>query len=190
MNEEKREVIERAAAEIEEKAGNMAKEIEERVGKATEGMGDNVKEIEEKVEQITENIGILNLKNATEEEIDQMGKIRNVGILLVPEALVSKISSKIVENVGIVVPFVDGMRIYGGKTKIDAATLQAFEEPIEFVQAGKLVFAKDVTPELVSEKIKGFRNYGKIEVPKNAYGAVMAKCFENLGKIAEIDEDD
>jgi hypothetical protein len=42
-----------------------------------------------------------------------------------------------------------------------------------------------VTKDLILQKVKSFKNYGKIMVPKEAYGAVLARCEENIEKIGE-----
>lgn len=132
-----------------------------------------------------ENNGILMLKDITEEDIDKLESVENNGIILIPRKLIAKLSSKNIENNGMLVPYEEGMRIYFGKTKLNAATLEAFDEPAMILQSGMLIFDDDVTPELVKKKIKGISNYGKIIAPKKVYGAVMAKCTENTGVVSE-----
>jgi hypothetical protein len=138
-------------------------------------------------EGIIENVGVLNLKDVTEEDIERIKGIKNVGLIIAPKELMGKISAKITENVGVTVPYIEGMRLYVGETSIGASTLENLEEPVDILQAGRLVFEKDVTPELILSKVKSFRNYGKTEVPSNAHGALMAKCIENMGKIEKIE---
>ena len=129
------------------------------------------------------NIGILDLRHATAEDIEKMEKMVNVGVIIVPEELVGKVSTKIKTNIGAIIPYVEGMRIFTGKTLIDAAMLEALDEPISFIHAGALTLDSDVTPELIKTKIKSFRNYGSASVPAAAHGALMAKCIENAGVI-------
>ncbi|MEM3018974.1 MAG: hypothetical protein QXO92_01840 [Candidatus Bathyarchaeia archaeon] len=145
---------------------------------------------EESKEELIKNIGILNLKDVKEEDIERMKKIKNIGVILAPKELIGKISAKIVDNVGVIVPYIEGMRLYIGKTSINADMLRSLDEPIDILQAGQLVVEKDVTPELILQKIKSFRNYGKTSVPtKQTLGALMAKCIENMGKI-EVEEEE
>jgi len=143
---------------------------------------------EEPEEGVIKNVGVLNLKDITEEEIEKIKGIQNIGVLIVPEKFMGRISAKMTKNVGVIVPYVEGMRLYIGKTGISADTLKNLKEPIAILQAGKLVFEEDVTPELIQEKIKDYRNYGKTVVPPNAYGALMSKCSENMGKIDRTEE--
>ncbi len=137
------------------------------------------------------NVGVLNLKNITEEELDDMKPIRNVGVIIVPEHLIGKVSAKIKSNVGVTIPYKEGWRLYSGHTEIDNSMLEALDEPLEFIQTGHLEFNDDVDAKLLKEKIKAFNNYGKISAPEEIYGVVMAKCLENSGQISKKkDEDD
>lgn len=138
---------------------------------------------EEPQEGIIKNVGVLNFKDLTEEEMEKIKGIQNIGVLIVPAKLIGRFSAKITKNMGVIVPYVEGMRLYVGETRINADTLKNLKEPIAILQAGELVFEKDVTPELIQEKIKDYRNWGETEVPPNAYGALMSKCSENMGKI-------
>jgi len=142
---------------------------------------------EEEKEGIIENTGVLNLKDITEEEIGRIKKIKNVGVLIVPKNLVGRLSAKI-ENIGTVVPYEEGVRIYAGKSKINADALNAIEEPISIVNAGKIIIDKTVTAELVRQKIKEIKNYGKIIVPEKTYGALMSKVSENMGKVEMLEK--
>ncbi|MCW4021221.1 MAG: hypothetical protein NWF14_08350 [Candidatus Bathyarchaeota archaeon] len=134
------------------------------------------------------NFGVLNLKDMTEEEVADIKGIKNFGMLVIPNKFIGKISAKI-KNFGMLIPYIDGWKLYAGKTTINAQMLEYLKEPLEFIQTGKLAFEDDVTPELVKEKIGSFRNYAKIVVPSKLYGAVMAKCDENMGKIVHADEE-
>ena len=126
---------------------------------------------------------MLNFKDITEEELTNIKDIRNVGVIIVPKALLGTLSAKLTKNIGVIVPYGEGMRLYTGKTTFDAETLRQFTTPIEFIQVGTLTLEDDVTPELVSQKIQRVINYGKISVPAAAYGAFMVKCEENMGTI-------
>lgn len=136
------------------------------------------------------NNGVLSLKDITEEEVAKIKRIKNNGIIIVPERYLGIISAKVTQNNGVTVPYIDGMKIYAGKTRINADTLRNFEEPTTILQAGHLVFEDDVTPELIKEKIKNFRNYGKTKVTTAGYGVLMSKCSENMGKIERTNSDD
>ena len=142
---------------------------------------------EKREEGVIKNTGVLDLKSITEEEIERIKGIENVGILVVPEKFLGKISAK-TKNVGIIIPYKEGLRLYSGKSTISDETLKSLEEPIGIINAGKLLIGKETTTELITQKIKEIRNYGKIIVPKHVHGALMSKITENHGKIEVLEE--
>jgi hypothetical protein len=135
---------------------------------------------------VIENIGVLNLKDSTKEEIEKMRKIKNVGVIIVPKRFIGTLHKKIVENVGVVIPYEEGAISYTGKTVLNADALRIIEKPIDIIQGGILEFTTDVTKDLILQKINSIKNYGKIVAPPEIYGALMTKCVENMGMIVKI----
>jgi DNA-binding transcriptional regulator/RsmH inhibitor MraZ len=142
---------------------------------------------EKREEGIIKNTGVLDLKSVTEEEVERIKGIENVGVMIVPEKFVGRLSAK-TKNVGVVIPYKEGLRLYSGKSTINDETLKSFEEPIGIINAGKLLIEKKTTTELITQKIKEIRNYGKIIVPKHVRGALTSKITENHGKIEVLEE--
>ena len=142
---------------------------------------------EEKEEGVIKNTGILDLKSITEEEIERIKRIENVGIIIVPEKFIGRVSAK-TKNVGVVVPYKEGMRIYSGESTLNADALKSIEETMSIINAGKLLIEKNVTVELITKKISDIKNYGKIIAPKHVYGALMSKISENYGKIKVLED--
>jgi hypothetical protein len=111
---------------------------------------------EKREEGIIKNTGVLDLKSVTEEEVERIKGIENVGVMIVPEKFVGRISAK-TKNVGVVIPYKEGLRLYSGKSTINDETLKSFEEPIGIINAGKLLIEKKTTTELITQKIKDSR---------------------------------
>ena len=175
------EKIQRVVAKIEREMGDIDVKIDVKT---------NGDECCPEDSEFTKNVGILNLKDITEEELDRMRPIKNVGIIIVPEKFIGKVSTKIKSNVGLTVPYKEGWRLFSGCTEIDAMMLDALDEPIEFIQVGSMTFKDDITPDMVKAKIKAFHNYGSVSAPEHIYGAVMAKCLENHGSLSKNGDDD
>ena len=173
-------------------AGIDFDKINETVEKAMAGVDKHIHDIDIDIHSMTKNVGVLNFKDITEEEIEKMGAIKNTGIIIVPEELMSKVSAKIVKNVGTVVPYKKGWRIYSGHTEINSSMLEAIDEPLEFIQTGHLEINDDVSSKQIKDKIKSFHNYGHVEATEDTYGVLMARCLENYGHISKNghDEDD
>ena len=142
---------------------------------------------EEKEEGVIKNTGVLDLKSITEEEIERIKGIENVGVMIVPEKFIGRVSAK-TKNVGVIVPYKEGLKVYSGKSTINNDTLKSIEEPMSILNTGKLLIEKKTTAELITQKIKEIKNYGKIIVPKHVYGALMSKISENYGKIEVLED--
>ena len=187
--------IEMAMDGLDEKIENSIAGIDfdkmnETVEKAMASVDKHGHDIDVDAHRVTKNVGVLNFKDITEEEIEKLGDIKNTGVIIVPEEFMSKISAKIIKNIGTVVPYKKGWRIYSGHTEIDSSMLEAIDEPLEFIQTGHLDIAEDVTSKLIKAKIKAFHNYGHVQATEETYGVLMAKCMENYGHISKNGHDD
>ena len=164
--------------------------INETVEKAMASVNKHAHDIDVEIGRVTKNVGVLNLKNITEEELEKMADIKNTGVIIAPEELMGKVSAKVIKNIGTIVPYKKGWRIYSGHTAIDRSMLEALDEPLEFIQTGHMGIRTDVTPKLIKDKIKAFHNYGYIQTTEETYGVLMAKCLENYGQISKNGDDD
>jgi hypothetical protein len=169
--------------------GKMEEDLRNSTPKMKGGPAQTEKDIEISLDRDTKNVGILNLKDITPEELDKLGEIRNSGVIIVPEELMGKLSSKVTKNIGEIIPYRKGWRIYSGQTDIDKSMLDALEEPIEFIHIGQMTISKDVTADIVKAKIKAFHNYGHVSATEATYGIIMARCLENYGQISRDGDD-
>jgi len=196
-----REKLERMAAQMEKAMEGVQEQIENSIagidfGKIEEdirrsipemekGLAQAEKHIEISMDRDMKNVGVLNLKDITPEELDRMGEIRNNGIIIAPEELMGRVSSKITKNMGTVVPYKKGWRIYSGSTELSREMLESLGEPIDFIQTGYMEVSKDVTADLIKDKIRSFHNYGQVSATSDTYGILMARCLENYGQISK-----
>jgi hypothetical protein len=191
LGEEVAEKVTRAVSKIDIKADAIDKAMEHIQDQIENGIAGIEVDIEGgNRDDVLKNLGVLNMKDITDEELDKIKGIRNLGMMIVPEELMSKVSAKVTKNLGTIVPYKKGWRLYSGHTKINAAMLEALDEPLEFLQTGHLEFEDDVTPELVKDKIKAFHNYGHVQATEATYGVLMAKCLENYGMVSKGKEDE
>jgi hypothetical protein len=201
LTEAQREKLEKMAEKIEKAMEGVQEEIENRIAgidlgridrDIENGMSDMKKSLKQMDRELNfsfdssmKNVGILNLKDITAEELDRMGEIRNSGVIIVPEELMGRLTSKVTKNMGEIIPYKKGWRIYSGQTDIDRSMLDALEEPIEFIHFGQLSIGKDVTADMVKAKVKAFHNYGHVSATEETYGILMARCLENYGQISK-----
>ncbi len=190
MSEARRERLERMGEQIEKAMEGVQEQIENSIsGIDFEEVGRKLdraaKDIEIHVSGFSKNVGVLNLKDITAEELEKMGEIRNAGIIIAPEELIGRVSSKITKNLGTVVPYKKGWRIYSGSTELSREMLEALDEPIDFVQTGYMNVPGDVPADLIKAKVRSFHNYGQISATEATYGILMARCLENYGGITK-----
>jgi DNA repair exonuclease SbcCD ATPase subunit len=203
MREHRKEAKAEHREWLTEEQQRKLEEVQEKVEKAMEGVQDKIenaiagidfekldKDIDVQMKQTTKNLGIMNLKEITPEELEKIEEIKNLGVIIAPEELMSKVSSKVTKNLGTIVPYKKGWRLYSGHTVINKAMLEALEEPMEFIQTGHLEIHDDVTPELVKTKIKAFHNYGHIHATEEIYGVLTSRCLENYGHISKGNGED
>lgn len=151
-------------------------------------MSEEEKEKIEIEEGVIENVGVLNFKDVSPEDLEKIRLLRNIGLIIVPGELMGKVASIPKENVGAIIPYIEGAKTYVGEVRISADTLRRFEEPVDIIIVGEAVFEEDVTAELIDEKIKTVRVYGEVVAPAEAYGVFMAKCVEVLGVVNKLEE--
>nr|QOV09136.1 hypothetical protein HULAa36F11_00019 [uncultured Thermoplasmata archaeon] len=204
LNERQREKMEKLSEQLEKAMEGVQDKIENSIAgidfgemgngadKDLKDMGRDMKNIAREIRicQDTKNVGVLNLKDITPEELDKMGEIRNAGVIIAPEELIGRISAKISKNMGTIVPYKKGWRIYSGYMEFDRAMLEALEEPIEFISIGYLSVEKDVSAELLKAKIRAFHNYGQVSATEETYGIIKSKCLENYGQINKNGHDE
>lgn len=203
MKENQKEAKEEHREWLTEEQQRKLEEVREKVEIAMEGVQDKIenaiagidfekieKDVDVEMKRVTKNLGVMNLKDITLEELEKIEEIKNLGMIIAPEELMSKISAKVTKNLGTIVPYRKGWRLYSGHTMINKAMLEALEEPLEFIQTGHLEFHEDVTPELVKEKIKAFHNYGHVQATEAIYGVLTSRCLENYGHISNGDDED
>ena len=181
--------------EIAKKIEDAMKIVEEKVQKAMENIDIDIDidvpgEPKPGDSKTLKNLGVMNLKDIDGEGIENMKEIKNLGVIIVPEKYISKISEKVVKNLGIIVPFTEGMRFYSGSTEIDSNMLEALDEPIRILNTGSLSFKENIDGNLIKTKIEEIKNYGHISAPEAVHGFVMSKVTENSGQISKNGGDD
>ena len=132
-------------------------------------MSEEEKEKIEIEEGVIENVGVLNFKDVSPEDLEKIRLLRNIGLIIVPGELMGKVASIPKENVGAIIPYIEGAKTYVGEVRISADTLRRFEEPVDIIIVGEAVFEEDVTAELIDEKIKTVRVYGEVVAPADSH---------------------
>ena len=69
-------------------------------------------------------------------------------------------------------------------------SLSRMADGTSYSNFGHVEIADDVSPELLSQKISGFTNFGAVTGPQNLVGILEARCDANFGSFSEAHEDE
>jgi hypothetical protein len=110
-------------------------------------------------------------------------EVRIVGQLLAPRDSQSVLSGKLTQLTGQILYIPPKSRLFMGNESINREFLELLSEPTPFVVMGNLTFEKDVTKDLVKEKIPEIVLMGNISAPLELATLVNVITVEKMGKI-------
>jgi|GEM_PF-3517569 len=128
------------------------------------------------------NIGLLDLRSATQQAVEAIEKIDNVGtVMCSPETshLVSKIS---IGNIGSTVIVSKEYEIHTGKLELSGESLKKLSSPLFLYVTGMIIVKEDVSFEDIEKNIGGLILTGKILCPDNIASAIQSKIVTQTGK--------
>lgn len=129
------------------------------------------------------NVGELDLTAATEESIQGIQKIGNVGVILYRPETAHLVTQLSIGNLGSSVEIPEGYQLLRGNLTIDHDYLHQLKEPLYVHVSGKVMICNDVTAEDIEEKIGEIRGNGKIFFPKKVAGFIKSRLTNMSGKI-------
>lgn len=124
---------------------------------------------------LIKNIGILDARKASPDEIAKIGKILNVGCLVVSPGNKSEFMKLNMQNVAKMLELEDSYMLHAGPMEITRQMLEDADEGIRLCLVGPLDVASDIEPELLQTKLIGLYINGPASVPKKLYGTFMNK---------------
>ncbi|WP_413378776.1 hypothetical protein [Alkalihalobacillus sp. 1P02AB] len=135
--------------------------------------------------QIIGNIGLLNIVNATEESINGIERVSNVGMILYSSETAKYVSKLNIGNLGGSI-LVDGeIKYSSGMFDLDASYLENIKEPVTVIVSGALIVRDDVTMEMLRECRSSFVVSGAIYTPSKLKGAVQSVITKLSGAVFE-----
>ena len=94
--------------------------------------------------KIIGNIGILDVRTATEESIDRIAKIGNVGSILCSPETKQYVTKLQIKNAGSVVVVPEGAKILEGQAILGKDAFSDHESPAFYLISGQAVFSPDI----------------------------------------------
>jgi hypothetical protein len=129
------------------------------------------------------NVGILDARKATPEKLLGIGKLNNIGVLVVNPEIKEQLMKISMMNVGSTLELTEDYKFHIGPKVINRQLLEDSETPVKLVVVGQINVEPDIPVELLQAKLGGLYLVGQAAVPENLYGAFMAKMKEVTGMV-------
>ncbi|KYG30490.1 hypothetical protein [Alkalihalobacillus trypoxylicola] len=133
------------------------------------------------------NIGELNMIQATEESIQQIERINNVGSVICTPKTVKLLSQMKIENIGSTIVVEEDWQLIKGLFILDDHYIEsASEHSVVFIQ-GVLLVDNEISVDSLQKCQTEFVVMGAVYTPKHIKGAVQTKIKKITGGIIEFD---
>lgn len=134
------------------------------------------------------NVGVLDIREATLESIEDIEKIANVGMVIYSPNTRAFLTKLNILNMGTSIEVPDSYKFINGEMEITADLLSGALEPLSLLVNGELFIKSDVTVENFEQKIDKLVVNGEIFCPKSLLPILYAKLQEVNGEIVSYNE--
>ncbi|HOD53320.1 MAG TPA: hypothetical protein PKJ08_02225 [Candidatus Cloacimonadota bacterium] len=132
---------------------------------------------------LVRNIGSLDARNASKEVIEQIKKIKNVGSLIVSKDNRPFFMKIEMENIGSTMEMDKDVKLHVGPFEFTKELLESAPKAIKMAIVGPVSFSRDISPELMEEKIEWLNVIGPVQVYEQVSGIMMSKMHDSVGPI-------
>ncbi len=133
---------------------------------------------------LIKNVGILDARKATPEQIREIGKLNNVGCMVLSRENKAEFLKVSMENVGKMTELDDDYKLHTGPLEITRQMLEDSPNGVKLCVVGPLTVSQDIPVELLQAKLSGLHLIGPASVPEHLYGAFMSQIAEITGTVA------
>ncbi|MEQ8169689.1 MAG: hypothetical protein ABRQ38_12430, partial [Candidatus Eremiobacterota bacterium] len=135
------------------------------------------------MKRIIKNVGVLDIRNASEESIKDILTIGNVGTIIYNSKTASILSKLNIVNLGSSIEVPDKCCIYTGQVYISHNMIQAHTSPVTMVVTGQLVFLSDVTEEDIEKSIDRIVITGQILCQEKILLSLQSRLTHMTGQL-------
>jgi hypothetical protein len=135
---------------------------------------------------LIKNIGILDARQATLEQIRALGRIVNVGCLVVNKETKAEFMKVGMLNVGKMLELDDSYKLHTGPLEITQQMLEDSQDGVKLCVVGPLTVEPNIPPELLQKKLCGLYLVGPASVPEPLYGIFMNCVKEIVGPVVSV----
>ena len=129
------------------------------------------------------NVGLLDLTTSSEESINEIEQIGNVGMLIYSRET-ARLASKInIMNLGASEEVPEDCKFISGQVEIDRNYFQNIKSPVSLLLAGQITIKQDVSKEDIENGIKYLSISGQVMCPEKLIGVLQSKCSKINGQL-------
>ncbi len=135
------------------------------------------------MKKIIKNVGLLDIRNATEESISEIEKILNVGAVIYSSKTAHLLTRLSFGNLGASIEVPDDCKIITGQVEINKGYLEQQKEPLDLFLTGQIIFKNDLEPEDIEKGFKSLLITGQLLCPEKIMPAVQSKIKSITGQV-------
>lgn len=135
------------------------------------------------MKRIIKNVGVLDIRNASEESIKDILRVWNVGTVIYNSKTAPILSKLNIGNLGSSIEVPDKCCIYTGQVYISHNMIQAHTSPATMVVTGQLVFLSDVTEEDIEKSIDRIVITGQILCQEKILLSLQSRLTHMTGQL-------
>ncbi len=128
------------------------------------------------------NVGILDIREATEEALGGIGAIGNVGMILYSPATAGWVTRLSAGNVGCTLQVPAGASVMTGTETWSRTSIEG-KEPLRLVVTGKLLVHPHVPRETLEENLESLAVVGEVTSPDHLAGVIRARARDVTGRL-------
>ncbi|MDI6618090.1 MAG: hypothetical protein QME45_05360 [Clostridiales bacterium] len=133
------------------------------------------------------NIGVLDLTSTTEENINQIESIENVGALVYSSSTATLATKIPITNLGMSDEIPENCKIIQGQIELNKNYFENIKEPIAMYISGQIIIKPDVTADNIEKGIGFLDVNGQLICPEKLAGILQSKCKNINGKVLTYD---
>ncbi|MCO5143006.1 MAG: hypothetical protein M9962_07955 [Oligoflexia bacterium] len=135
------------------------------------------------MDRVYGNVGVLDIRNTSEEVFKDKIKIGNVGMVLYSKQTSHLLKHISAGNIGSITECEDDVQLIQGKSVLGSESLKDLKSPLRLLVMGKLVIQDNTSIEAFEKGVASLHVSGKILCPSDLLPVVQAKALSLNGKI-------
>lgn len=127
------------------------------------------------MKKVIKNVGLLDIRNATEESINNIERISNVGSVIYSRETAHFMTKLNFGNLGSSMEVPKDCKILTGQVEINKGYMSQLKEPLSLLITGQVIFKNDMDPEDIENGFKSLQIVGQVFCPEKLMSVIQSK---------------